>query len=252
VWFDSHCHLYECAQAPVTELIERARRAGVRNLLVAGADAESSRSAARLALIDGVVAAVGVHPSACAGWEPSHIGAIEALLDAPGVVAVGETGLDFYRQEAPPELQRDAFTAHIRLARAHDKALVVHTRDSAEAALDLLEREGFGRAVFHCWSGDGAQMERALGLGAYVSFAGNITFKSAGALRELSARVPPDRLLVETDSPWLTPAPHRGRANEPANVVHVGGVLSETRGTSPEDLARSTSANARRLFGLHE
>jgi TatD DNase family protein len=166
-------------------------------------------------------------------------------------VAVGETGLDFYRNACPEELQLEAFTAHIRLAKAHDLALVIHTRASAGRALDLLENFGApDRLVFHCWSGDATELTRALSLGAFISFAGNISFPSAEPLREAAASVPEERILVETDSPFLTPVPHRGKPNRPALLPLVGAALAQARGIETEDLADLTSANARRLFGL--
>ncbi|MGI8791493.1 MAG: TatD family hydrolase, partial [Actinomycetota bacterium] len=145
----------------------------------------------------------------------------------------------------------EAFTAHIRLANAHDLALVIHTRASAGRALDLLEDLGAPeRLVFHCWSGDSEELKRALSLGAYISFAGNISFPSAEPLKEAAASVPEERILVETDSPFLTAVPHRGKPNRPALLPHVGAALAHARNTEAEHLAALTTANARRLFGL--
>lgn len=251
MWFDSHCHLYDCDHAPVDALIRRAHAVGVTRMLVAGVDAATSRSAAALTRFEGVVAAAGIHPTASAGWEPKWMDPIEDALRAPGVVAVGETGLDFDRDAAPRPSQERSFEAHVELAKASDRALVIHTRSSVDAALDVLMRRGApARLVFHCWSGDAAQLERALGMGAHVSFAGNVTFKNASVLRDLVARVPDDRILVETDAPWLTPVPHRGKPNEPALVVHVGKAVAHARATSEDAVARLTSSNARRLFAI--
>lgn len=177
--------------------------------------------------------------------------AVADLAADSSVVAVCETGLDFYRRGAPSERQRAAFGAHIDLARHLNKALVVHTRASVDEALDALEAAGAPeRVVFHCWSGDRRQMERALTLGAYVSFAGNISFKRSEELRALARLVPEDRLVVETDSPYLAPDPHRGKPNEPALLPLVGAVVAAARGASAPDVAEVTTANARRLFGI--
>jgi len=252
VWFDSHCHLHICEErVPVETLLERAHAAGVSEILTAGIDVGSSERCTELSSSDGVVAAVGVHPNSAAGWNDDSRTRIEALVDLPGVVAVGESGLDFYRDEAPRDVQEEAFAAHIELARKYDKALIIHTRNSVDAALDLL---GAGempeRVVFHCWSGDSPQLERALTLGAYVSFAGNVSFPTSEELRAAARLVPDDRLLVETDSPFLSPAPRRGRPNEPANVVLVGSAVADARKTGTEEIEDMTSRNARVLFGI--
>jgi TatD DNase family protein len=252
VWFDSHCHLHLCEESgPLEGLVARARAAGVGEILTAGIDVGSSERSTELASSDGVFAAVGVHPNSATGWNEDTRARIEALIARPGVVAVGESGLDFFRDEAPREDQEEAFTEHMELARRHDKALIIHTRASVDAALDLLGSAGAPeRVVFHCWSGDPPQLERALTLGAFVSFAGNVSFPRSEELRAAARLVPDDRLLVETDSPFLTPAPHRGRPNEPANVVLVGSALAQARRCETEEIESMTSRNARVLFGL--
>ena len=251
-WFDSHCHLHMCEeQEEASKVVAEARAAGVAGMLTVGIDVESSRRAAALAEQEGVVAAVGVHPNSAGEFDDVAAGAVAELLAFEQVVAVGETGLDFYRDACPEELQFEAFTAHIRLAKAHHLALVIHTRASVGRTLDLLEDVGVPeRLVFHCWSGNSDELNRALDVGAFVSFAGNISFPNAVPLREVAASVSDDRILVETDSPFLTPVPHRGKPNRPALVPHVGAVLAQARGTEVEDLAALTTANARRLFGL--
>jgi TatD DNase family protein len=173
------------------------------------------------------------------------------MLADPHVVAVGETGLDFYRDEATPEQQRIAFAAHIDLARKHGKPLTIHTRESMDAALDQLAEDGAEPPfIFHCWSGTTAQMKIALDLGAYISFAGNVSFKNAESLREAARLVPEDRLLVETDSPFLAPMPHRGHPNEPRFVPFVGLAIAQAREVSVHMLAERTSQNARAVFGI--
>jgi TatD DNase family protein len=252
VWFDSHCHLYDLGDPQaVAGAVSRARAASVEDMLVPGVDLDSSLRAIEIAIDHRVWAGVGIHPSETADWKESSLAAIEELVDHPRVVAIGETGLDFYRDHAPRDLQRANFAAHIELAKRHSKALIIHTRESAGAALDMLEQHGVPeRIVFHCWSGSDDELRRALDMGAFVSFAGNISFKSAQTLRDAVQVVPPDRMMVETDSPYLTPVPHRGKPNEPANVIFVGAAAAEARGERVEDVASATSANARHLYGI--
>jgi TatD DNase family protein len=252
MWFDAHCHLFSC-NGNAGDVIARARAAGVEEMVVAATDLETSRSALSLAETPGVYAAVGIHPNESLGWNPEAAGLLEDHLRRSAAVAVGETGLDFYRDDAPAQVQRDAFVAHIDLASRFDRALVVHTRDSVDEALDTLEKVGPpDRVVFHCWSGGLRHMERALDLGAFISFAGNVSFKGAADLRALAALVPDDRLVVETDAPYLAPDPHRGRPNEPALVALVGAVVAGVRGVTNDRLAQTTTTNARRLFGLEK
>ncbi len=250
MWFDSHCHLHLCERnGSLADVIERAKRAGVQEMLTLGTDLESSERALEIAREPGVYAAVGVHPNSSTSWDIRTAAAVEELLTDERVAAVGETGLDFYRDAAPPEVQRKVFLAHIELAKKHDKALVIHTRESVESAIDALNESGSPeRTVFHCWSGDEAQLERALALGAYISFAGNVSFASAENLRDAARLVPQDRLLVETDSPFLSPVPHRGRPNEPRHLSFVGVAVAGARSTSVHLLAETTTQNARRLF----
>lgn len=250
-WFDSHCHLQLCADnGSVDDLVRRARGAGVVNMLVVGIDEVSSAAALEIAERHDLVAAVGVHPNSADEFEESK-DSIARLIGEDRVVAVGETGLDFYRDSCPADVQRRAFRAHIEMAAAADKALVIHTRDSVDAALDELESAGApGRFVFHCWSGDARHLSRALTLGGFISFAGNVSFKNADDLRNLAGVVPDDRLLIETDSPFLSPEPHRGRPNQPGRLVHVGDAVARARGLSSEELATLTYENACRFLSL--
>lgn len=249
-WFDSHCHLHLCEEnASVEELVGRARSAGVNGILTVGIDAASSRRALELARRFDILASAGVHPNSAQEWTRESSAEVEEMLEDDRVVAVGETGLDFYRDRCPHDVQRAAFADHVRLAQSTGKALIIHTRDSVVASLDVLEDVGAPpRLIFHCWSGDAEQLRRALGLGAYVSFAGNVSFKAAENLRAAARLVPLDRLLIETDSPFLSPVPYRGRANEPAFVVEVGRAVAAAVGAPEEDLASATTANARLLF----
>jgi TatD DNase family protein len=250
VWFDSHCHLFDVAGDP-GGVVARAAEAGVSDMLVCGTDPATSAAAAGLAELPGVWAAAGLHPTSAREWDDEAESALEELLRRERVVAVGESGLDLYWDTSYLNVQQRVFEAHVAWAKRYDKALVIHTRSSVDEAIEILERVSPPeRLVFHCWSGDRPQMERVLALGAFVSFAGNVTFKSAGDLRELAAAVPADRLLVETDSPYLAPVPHRGKPNEPAHVVLVGTAVAEARGELVEAVAEATTRNARRLLGL--
>ena len=252
MWFDSHCHLQICSEdRPIEELLDGARGAGLKGMVTVGIDVASSRRVVELADGDLVWASVGIHPNSAHELNERSLADLEELVADPRVVAVGESGLDFYRDEAPPERQREAFAAHIRVAKDHDVALIIHTRASVGAALDFLEGHGPPeRFVFHCWSGDESELRRALDLGAYVSFAGNVTFKNAPDLRNRAAGVPADRLLIETDAPFLAPVPNRGRPNEPAWIGLVGATVAEVRGEDTATLARTTEGNARTFFAL--
>lgn len=252
MWFDSHCHLHICEEdRPVEEVIAEARAAGVTEMLTVGFDLESNPRAVELAANEGVYASVGMHPNSATGWNDDSADTFEPFLSRPDVVAIGETGLDFYRDWAPRADQENAFSAQIALAKRYDKALIIHTRESLPEALDLLESVGPPeRFVLHCWSGTSADLDRVKAMDGYVSFAGNVSFKSAGALRDIVPLVPKERLLVETDSPYLTPVPHRGKPNAPANVVHVGTAVAEVLGVPVQQVAEITTRNAKRFFAL--
>jgi TatD DNase family protein len=250
-WFDSHCHLHLCAEnSPLDATVARAQAAGVDELVTVAIDPQSSIESLRIAQRYDVYCSAGVHPNSASEYGPAARARIEELLTEERVVAVGETGLDFYRHRSPVDLQRRSFLEHIELAHTFDKALIVHTRDSVDAALEMLRAGPPKRLVFHCWSGDLAQLNGAVEAGGYISFAGNVSFKNADDLRTVAREVPVDKILVETDSPFLTPVPHRGKPNEPAFVADVGTALAAIMGLSVEDLAAVTRANARALFGL--
>ena len=250
MWFDSHCHLHLYADNDhVDAIVERARAQRVEGIVTIGIDVSSSTRARDLAMREAVWFAAGVHPNSATQWDDQAAAAIESLASDDRCVAIGETGLDFYRDHASRQDQEEAFRAHIDLAKRVDKALVIHTRDSLRAALDMLDAEGPPqRLVFHCWSG--GELDRALALGSFISFAGNVSYPSAADLREAARRVPADRLLVETDAPFLSPVPKRGRPNEPARVALVGAAVAEARGEDEQVLAAHTTTNAHRLFGL--
>jgi len=247
MWTDTHCHLqYEGLPA---DALERAAAHGVDRVICVGTDAATSKEAvaAAAAAPGRVWATVGVHPH-----EARHgTDDILPLLDQPGVVAVGECGLDYHYDHSPRDVQRAVFAAQIGLARIHDKALVVHTREAWDDTFTILHNESVpDRLVFHCFSGGPAEAERAVEIGAYLSFSGILTFKKAEDVRAAAAGCPADRLLVETDAPYLAPVPHRGTPNEPALAAVVGAALAEIRGESEERIASLTRENATKAFGL--
>lgn len=252
MWFDSHCHLHIVEErTPVGAVVDRAQAAGVEGMLVVGINVPSSRRALAIAREHGLWSSAGVHPNSADEWNEEAHGVVESLLSEDEVVAVGETGLDFYRDHTSPEVQAAAFRDHIALAKRHDAALVIHTRASNTAALDMLAADGAPeRFVFHCWSGSEAELERAAAMGAFVSFAGNVSFEGADGIRAAARLVTDDRLLVETDSPYLAPVPHRGKPNEPAFVADVGAAVAAARGRSVAEVAAATTAGARVLLGL--
>ena len=245
---DTHAHLDACA-APPAELLDRARRAGVSRVLTVGTTIDSCRAALATAeQEEGVAAILGIHPHEAGGTEADRLDELQELLAHPRAVAVGETGLDHFRDYAPHEAQRRLFDAQLELARETGKPVAIHTRAADRETLEALEGHD-GTVVLHCFSSP-ALLEPALAHGWYVSFAGNVTYPKAPELREAAARVPAERILAETDCPYLAPQPRRGRPNEPANVVHTLAVLAEARGDDPAELEAQIEANAAAAFGL--
>jgi TatD DNase family protein len=253
---DTHAHLGLCEPSEA-ELVGSAAEAGVKRILNVGLGEDSNPEAARSAQAnDGVFASVGRHPNSAGGFDDAAAEAIEELCSQPGVLAVGETGLDFYRDRAEPDDQRRAFSAQIAIAERTGKPLVIHLRDQdgsedavSEAFASLAERGDGVTVILHCFSAGPRWAERAAERGWYCSFAGNLTYPKAEAIREAAAIVPEDRLLVETDSPFLAPQPVRGKPNQPANVVATAERLAEVRGVPYGDLERIVEANAARVFG---
>ena len=253
---DTHAHLGLCEPAEA-ELLGAARDAGVDRILTVGLGEDSNPDAVASAQASAeVFAAVGRHPNSASGFDEGATEAIEQLASQPGVVAVGETGLDFYRDRSEPDDQRRAFAAQIAIAQRVDKALVVHLRDpegsedAVSEAFDTLEREAEGvKVILHCFSAGPRWAERAAQDGWYCSFDGNLTYSKSEPIREAAAIVPEDRLLVETDSPFLAPQPVRGKPNQPANVVATAQRLAEVRGVPYGELERAVEENAARVFG---
>jgi TatD DNase family protein len=247
---DTHCHLFLMDGDP-PRLADQARESGVSAMVCAGIDPGSSRRSRELAdSLAGVFATAGVHPHTSSGFDAAAGSVVEELLADPRVVAVGETGLDYYRLRSPAADQQRAFRAHCALARETGKALVVHTREAWPDVLRILEEERVERVVLHCFSGGEAEVGEAAARGYYCSFAGNLTYPKNEELRQASAGLPGVLLLVETDSPFLAPQAFRGRDNTPANLGLVVEALAEARGEETQDLAALTGENARRAFGL--
>ena len=252
---DTHAHLDEDAfSVDRDDVVARATSDGVAAIVTIGTTADSSRRAVELARqYSDVFAAVGIQPNYTAAAQPGDWAIIEQLAREPRVVAIGETGLDRYWDYAPLELQQDYFARHIELARSLSLPFVVHCRDAeAEVVAQLRELAAAGplSGVMHSFTGDLETMRACLELGLHISFAGMVTYKKNDALRAVASEVPLDRLLVETDAPYLAPAPMRGKRNEPAYVVHTARCLAEVRGMPPEELLEHTTRNARTLFRL--
>lgn len=252
--FDTHCHLNlaDCFADPDAE-VERARAAGVTRLCLVGIDSTSNRRAVEIASRhEGVHAIVGWHPNSAASFNEDALAEIETLLGNPKAVALGEIGLDYHWDFATKEQQRTCLSAQLALAERLDVPVVFHCREAYDDLLDLLEERPRRPYLFHCFSGDGRHAERVLRLGGTIGVDGPLTYKKSDGLRELCRRWPRDRIVLETDSPYLSPEPHRGRPNHPAYLPLVNAALAACWGTAPEESARQTTENASRFFGLSE
>lgn len=250
--FDSHCHL-PLIEDDTDAVVERARAAGVAGMLCVCVDLESFEGVeAAAARYDDVAATVGVHPNTDGSNREPGVAELVDLARRTGIVAIGETGLDYFRSEGDLEWQRERFRTHIRAAREANRPLVIHCRDAAPDLLRIMREERASEAggVMHCFVEDWDTAAAAMDLGFYISISGIVTFRSAETLREVARRLPLERLLVETDAPWLAPVPRRGKQNEPAFVTHTASFLAELRGETLADLARATSTNYRQLIGL--
>jgi len=253
---DSHAHIQGKEYAGETAaVIDRARAAGVEKIIVVGGAGDMSSNAAAVALAEGfsnIYATVGMHPHDAKEVGESELRHLTQLTTHRRVVAVGETGLDYYYDHSPRDIQRRVFALFIDLARQTNLPIVVHERDAAPDVADLLRHEGKGglRGVIHCFTGNYDAARAYLDLGFYLSFSGIITFKNAEPLRDVVRKVPLERLLVETDSPYLTPVPYRGKRNEPARVRFVAETVARVKGLSFEIIAESTTLAAQSLFHL--
>ncbi len=247
MWFDNHCHLTTLDQ-DAASIVEAAGAAGVTRLLTVGCTVADSAAAIAVAgRFPNVWATAGVHPHDA----KDGLDGLVDLLALQEVVAVGECGLDYHYDHSPRAKQADVFARQIDLAHDHDLALVIHTREAWDDTFEILDRHGTPpRTVFHCFTGGPEEAAAALARGAYISYSGIVTFKTADDLRAAAAVTPLDRILVETDSPYLAPVPHRGKPNQPANVAVVGRYLAELLAQPVEAFAAVTTANASALFGL--
>ncbi len=257
MWFDSHCHLqdeYISNQDGLNETISNARLAGVTGMVCVGTDEKTSTQAIEIAKShDGIWASIGLHPHQASeedGWiEPL----IDYLEDAQRIklVGIGECGLDYFYEHSPREIQQKSFARQIGIAKKYDLTLIVHTRDAWEDTLAILGQEGTpSRCIIHCFTGGPREAELCLELGAWLSFSGIVTFNKAKDVQDAARLCPIDRMLVETDSPFLAPVPHRGKSNQPKWVIEVGEFLASLKGLDPTELARCTSQNARRAYGI--
>jgi TatD DNase family protein len=246
---DSHTHLDQCEDSDAA-LVERAVAAGVEKLLTVGTDGASCRSALAAAeAFPQVWAAIGRHPNYARGFDDADLAELEALAEHPRCLAIGETGLDFYRDYAPRADQERAFAAQIALARATGKPLVIHSRAAEAETLDQLAREADGvQVIMHCFSMP-SRVRECLERGYFLSFAGNVTYKNAADLAGAAEQVPDERLLVETDAPYLSPQAVRKHRNEPAFVAHTVAFLAQLRGTSAEQLGGAVERTAARVLG---
>jgi TatD DNase family protein len=253
---DAHCHL-DLIEQPAGEVLAAARAAGITRVITVGVDLPSSHwSADHADPGAGVYAAVAIHPNetAAAAASPADrdevLAEIAKLAALPQVRAVGETGLDYYRDHAAPQIQRDWFRAHIEIAKQAGKALMIHDRDAHADVLAILAADGPPeRVVFHCFSGDAAMARQCADAGYVMSFAGNLTFANAPALREAAAAAPAGLLLAETDAPFLTPVPHRGKPNTPAMVAHTVRCLAGVKQIGVADMCALVTATGERMFG---
>lgn len=255
---DSHCHLAgEEFESELDAVVERAHVAGVRSALVilaAGDDAEAIRARRVREAWPSVRFAIGIHPHQAGPYGDdvdAAVGLVERAAAAQGAVAVGEIGLDYHYDFAPRAVQQEVFRRQIQLARRLKCPVIVHTREASDDTFAILREAGGGeiRGVFHCFTGDRATAEASLEIGFHLSFAGILTFPKAATLREVARFVPADRLLIETDAPYLAPVPHRGKRNEPAWVARVLETLADVRRVDKDELAAQTSANFEALFG---
>ena len=258
MFIDSHCHLDRLDLSPyqgeLRGALEHAQRKGVEHMLCVSIDLEHwPAMIERVAPFENVSVSVGVHPDARDVREPTVVELVDLAARAR-VVAIGETGLDYFHGQGDPEWQRQRFRTHIRAARQASKPLIIHSRQAKEDTLRILAEEGAEQVggVMHCFAEDWDMAQRAMALGFYISFSGIVTFRNAESLREVARRVPLQRMLIETDAPYLAPVPNRGKPNEPAWVGLVAQCIAELRGLDLQTVARATNQNYRRLFGSIE
>jgi len=248
---DSHCHLDYFTPAELPDVVARAHAAGVSKMVTIGTRLSRAEEQLGLAAMPNVWCTVGTHPHHAAEEEMPQEQDIAALASREKIIGIGESGLDYFYDRSPRDIQQTSFRRHIRAARLAGVPICIHTRDADEDTLAILQEERAGgdfAFLLHCFSSGRALAEGAVAIGGYLSFSGILTFPKSSELREIAADVPANRLLVETDSPFLAPVPFRGKRNEPAHVVHTAKTLANVRGLTPDALADLTTANFTRLF----
>ena len=252
MYIDSHCHLNMLADEPggIDAMVAEAKQNGVQHILCIAIDKASCYEVKTIAAsYPQVTASVGIHPNVEAD-EQFTVEELVAEASHPKVIAIGETGLDYFRSEGDLEWQRDRFRVHIEAAKQTQKPLIIHTREAREDTMSILENENAEKAggIIHCFTENWETAKRALDIGFYISLSGIVTFKNAKELQEVAKKLPLDRILIETDAPYLAPVPHRGKTNKPVFVKHVAEFLAELRGDTVENIAATTTANFQRLF----
>lgn len=254
MFFDTHAHLdYDLFDEDREAMIQRAFDGGVSCIVTIGTDVDSARRAIQLAEnYPNVYAAVGLHPTDARKFDEAMIDTFSQMASHKKIVAIGEIGLDYYWKETPPEIQHHVFRKMIRLAAELNKPIIIHNREASDDVIRILQEERSSklRGIMHCFSGDEQLLEASLDLNFFISFAGNLTYKKS-ALPAMVKKVPADRLLIETDAPFLTPAPFRGRRNEPAFVRHTAQKMAEILEKNIDDIAHITSENAKKIFQIN-
>ena len=249
MWIDTHCHLQDLEN--VDAVVARAHEVSVEHFICVGTDLQTSQQAIQLSKkFPDVSATVGLHPHDSSRWVEESQSFLELIM-ANQIVAIGETGLDYHYMHSPKEIQQEVFRAHVELANEHNLALIIHCRDAWDDVFRILQETGCpARTILHCFTGGPPEAERALELGAYLSFSGIVTFPNAQRVRDAMPVTPLDRMLIETDSPFLTPVPHRGTPNEPAFVALVGTKIAQILDRPTPEIAQATSTSARTVFSL--
>ncbi|MEM7009448.1 MAG: TatD family hydrolase [Thermodesulfobacteriota bacterium] len=248
---DSHAHLVSLED--ISEVLQRAKENNIEKIVSISSDIPSTKDTIELSLEhDYIFATTGVHPHNAAQMSDQVLAGIDQYAEHERVVAIGETGLDYFYMNSEKDIQINSFTQQIRMSKKHSLPLIIHVRDAHEDMLQILSDEDLADppGVIHCFTGDYETAAKYLDLGFYISFSGIVTFKRSEELRDAAEKIPTDRILIETDSPYLAPVPHRGKPNEPSYVQHVAETVAEVRGISFEQLAELTKENAERLFRI--
>lgn len=251
---DTHCHLeMDAFDNDREDVIRRAKDAGIEAIITTGSDLEGNIGGLELSeKYDFIYSSVGIHPHDAKDFTEDIYKQLKEWTSKEKVVAIGETGLDYHFDHSPRSIQQEVFRRHLTLAKDTGLPVAIHSREAKKDTLEILKESGINKGVLHCFSGDMDMAEKAMAMGLYISIAGPVTFKNAAKLREITRTIPDDYLLIETDAPYLTPEPFRGERNEPAYLVHTAKAIAEMRGISLDDLARITTLNAKRLFGIGE